>query len=161
MGTAYLILRWVHVVAAAAWFGEVVTINFVLVPAVTRLPKDQAPKVLHQIFPRIFKLASWLSATAVLTGIGLASKKYIANPEVLWTSTPGVLFSVGAVLGLLLTTFHFVLEPRLDGMICTAAEDDDTELSGRVLQLLKIVPRVGLGVMTTIVVTMMIGARGM
>ena len=38
MGTAYLILRWVHVVAAAAWFGEVVTINFVLVPAVNDHP---------------------------------------------------------------------------------------------------------------------------
>ena len=117
MATAYLALRWLHILAAAAWFGEVVTINFVLVPAVGRLPREQAPKVLFQIFPRIFKLASWLSATAVLSGIVLASKRYMAAPEVLWTTPSGLLFSLGATLGLLLTGFHFILEPRLDGMI--------------------------------------------
>ena len=161
MATAYLALRWLHILAAAAWFGEVVTINFVLVPAVGRLPRDQAPKVLFQIFPRIFKLASWLSATAVLSGTVLASKRYMASPDVLWTTPSGLLFSLGATLGLLLTGFHFILEPRLDGMICTAAEEEDAELSDRVMRLLKIVPRVGLGVITGIVWMMMVGARGM
>jgi len=161
MATAYLALRWLHILAAAAWFGEVVTINFVLVPAVGRLPRDQAPKVLFQIFPRIFKLASWLSATAVLSGTVLASKRYMASPDVLWTTPSGLLFSLGATLGLLLTGFHFILEPRLDGMICTAAEEEDAELSERVMVLLKIVPRVGLVVITGIVWMMMVGARGM
>ncbi len=161
MATAYIILRWVHILAAAAWYGEVVTINFVLVPAVSRLPKDQAPGFLVQIFPRIFKLASWLSATAVISGIALASQRYLPTPEILWTTTPGIVFSVGAVLGLLLTGFHFILEPRLDGMICAAAEEDDIELSQRVMRLLRLVPRVGLGVITGIVLAMMIGARGL
>jgi uncharacterized membrane protein len=161
MGTAYLVIRWIHVIAAAAWFGEVVTINFVLVPAVARLPKDQAPKILFQIFPRIFKLASVLSGTAVVTGIALAGQRYMDNPEVLWTTGPGILFSIGATLGLLLTGFHFILEPRLDGMICTAADEEDAELSERVMRLLKIVPRVGGLVMLAIIMSMMIGARGM
>ncbi len=161
MATALIALRWLHIIAAAAWFGEVVTINFVLVPAVHKLPREEAPKILVQIFPRIFKLASWLSATAVISGIVLAGKKYWGAPEVLWTTTPGILFSIGATLGLLLTIFHFVLEPRLDGMICTAAESDDIDLSDEVLRLLKLVPRVGLLVITGIVWMMMVGARGM
>lgn len=159
--TLYLALRWLHILAAAAWYGEVVTINFVLVPAVSRLPREQAPKVLFQIFPRIFKLASWLSLTAVISGTALASQKYLPNPEILWTTGSGRLFSLGVVLGLLLTGFHFVLEPRLDGMICTAAEAEDVELSERVMHLLKIVPRVGLCVITAIVWMMMVGARGL
>jgi uncharacterized membrane protein len=159
--TLYLAVRWIHVIAATAWFGEVVTINFVLVPAVAKLPRDQAPKVLFQIFPRIFKLASWLSATAVLSGLVLASDRYLPDYQVLWTTGPGRLFSVGATLGLLLTGFHFILEPRLDGMICTAAKEDDAELSDRVMRLLRLVPRVGLVVITTILWTMMVGARGM
>ncbi len=161
MATWYLALRWIHILSATAWFGEVVTINFVLVPAVSALPKDQAPRVLFQIFPRIFKLASWLSATAVLSGLGLASKRYLANPEVLWTTGSGILFSIGATMGILLAGFHFILEPRLDGMICTAAKEEDAELSDRVMHLLKVIPRVGLVVISTVLWTMMVGARGL
>lgn len=161
MTTAFIILRWLHIIVAAAWYGEVVTINFVLVPAVNRLPKDQAPKVLFEIFPRIFKLASWLSATAVISGILLAILKYKDMPEVMWTTTPGLMFSIGAILALLLTFVHFVLEPRLDGMICTAAASDDIELSDRVMWLLKLVPRVGLVVITLILWTMTVGAHGL
>jgi uncharacterized membrane protein len=161
MDNWYLVARWIHVIAATAWFGEVVTINFVLVPAVARLPREQAPKILFQIFPRIFKLASWLSATAVITGIALASARYLPNPQILWSTGPGLLFSFGATIGILLAAFHFLLEPRLDGMICTAMECEDIDLSDRVMHLLKIIPRVGLVVITTTLWTMMVGARGM
>ena len=161
MDTWYTVLRWIHVITAAGWFGEVITINFVLVPAVAKFPREQAPKILVEIFPRIFKLASWLAGTAVISGIVLASDKYWASPEILWTTGPGLLFSVGATLGLLLSGFHFLLEPRLDGMICSAAEEDDIDLSDRVMFLLRLIPRVGLGVMTVIVLSMMIGARGL
>jgi len=123
--------------------------------------RDQAPKVLFELFPRIFKLASWLSATAVTTGLILASERYLDNPSVLWTTSSGLLFSFGATIGILLTAFHFILEPRLDGMICTAAKADDVELSDRVLRLLRIIPRVGLVVITTTLWTMMVGARGL
>ncbi len=161
MATAFIVLRWIHLIAAAAWYGEVVTINFVLVPAVNRLPREQAPKVLFEIFPRIFKLASWLSATAVVSGIVLTTLKYRGTPELLWTTTAGILFSVGATLALALTFVHFVLEPRLDGMICTAANSQDIELSERVLWLLKLVPRVGLVVITLILWMMTVGAHGL
>ena len=32
MATLFTVLRWVHVLAGAAWFGEVVVVNLVLVP---------------------------------------------------------------------------------------------------------------------------------
>ncbi|MCB9760301.1 MAG: DUF4149 domain-containing protein [Alphaproteobacteria bacterium] len=157
----YLMIRWVHVIAATAWFGEVVTINFVLIPALVRLPRPEATRFLAAVFPIVFRLASVLSAVAVLSGATLAWQRYGATPEVLWTTTYGRLFSVGATLGLLLTGFHFVLEPRLDSMICTAAAKGDLELSDKVIRLLCVVPRVGLVVIGGVLLMMMIGARGM
>ena len=157
----YLAVRWVHVVAATAWFGEVVTINFVLVPVLTRLPREEAARFLVAVFPTVFRLASVLSATAVLSGIYLAWTRFSANPDVLWTTASGNAFLVGATLGVLLTGFHFLLEPRLDGMICGAAERGDLEMSDRVIRLLRVVPRGGLVVITGILWLMMVGARGM
>lgn len=157
----YLALRWLHIIAAASWFGEVVTINFVLVPAVRNLSSVDGSKMLVHIFPRIFKLASWLAATAVLSGLALATTRFYASPSVLWTTGSGIAFLVGATLGLLLTGFHFLLEPRLDGMICTAAEKGDLELSDRVIHLLTIVPRAGLVVIGSVLLLMMVGARGL
>lgn len=157
----YLAVRWLHVASTTAWFGEVVTINFVLVPVLARLPREDAARYLAAVFPMIFKLASVLSALAVLSGLTLGWSRFAGNPEVLWTTQSGAAFLAGGTLALLLTTFHFVLEPRLDGMICTAAEEEDFELSDKVIRLLRIVPRVGLCVIGGVLLLMMIGARGL
>ena len=158
--SGYIILRWLHIIAGTAWFGEVVTINFVLIPALLKMSRPDAADFLNQVFPRIFKLASVLAATTVTCGLAMGIERFGANPSVLWTTSSGLAFLVGGSLGLLLTTFHFVLEPRLDGMICLAAEQRDFEVSDRVVRMLKIVPRAGLGVITAILMLMMVGARG-
>jgi len=156
----YLAVRWIHVLAAASWYGEVVTINVVLVPMVARLEGSAQRAFLAGVFPRIFRLASWLSLTAVVTGAYLAWVRYGQDPSQLWTTLQGMVFLVGASLALLLTAFHFILEPRLDGMICTAHEHDDVAITDQVVRALRIVPRVGLLVITAIVVSMMVGSRG-
>jgi hypothetical protein len=46
-------------------------INFVLVPTLVRLGADKRGLFLAAIFPRIFRLASVLSLTVVLTGAAL------------------------------------------------------------------------------------------
>jgi uncharacterized membrane protein len=156
----YLAVRWVHVIAATSWYGEVVTINFVLVPVLAALPREEASRFLSAVFPVIFKLASWLSATAMATGLFLAWNRFASSPELLWTTFSGRAFTVGATMGILLTTFHFVLEPKLDGMICSARENNDLDLSDKVIRQLRVVPRVGLLVITIALMLMMIGARG-
>ncbi len=116
MVSAYVAVRWIHVMAATAWFGEVVTINFVLVPVLSRMPREEGAKFLAAVFPTIFRLASVLSATAVLSGGYLAWTRFSASPEALWTTWSGRSFLAGATIGLALTVFHFILEPRLDGL---------------------------------------------
>ena len=156
----YAVVRWIHIVAGAAWFGEVVTINFVLVPIVSRMSREDAAVFLKRVFPRIFKLASVLAATAVVCGLLMAYQRFGDQPELLWTTSSGRAFTIGGTLGLALTVFHFVLEPRLDGMICSAADTRDFEMSDRVVRMLRIVPRAGLLVITGIVLLMMVGTHG-
>lgn len=158
--SGFVALRWLHVGAGAAWFGEVVTINLVLVPAVLAMSATDQTATLAKLFPRLFRLASFLSATAVAAGLGLLFIRYQGHWGDLIHTGPGRTLLLGATLASALTAFHFVLEPRLDGMICTAADNDDFELTQQVLTALKIVPRVGLGVITGIVILMMIAARG-
>ena len=160
MPTWYMVVRWLHVISATAWFGEVVTINFVLVPAVSQLKDSAQAKFLAGIFPKIFKLASWLSGTAVITGGTLGYYRFRGDFSVLWTTTSGLCFLVGASLACVLAFFHFVLEPRLDGMICTAAENEDFEMTAQIARLLRIIPRAGGLVLLAAFVLMMIGAHG-
>ena len=86
---------------------------------------------------------------------------YQGNWGALVDTRQGIGLLVGLTLATLLTAFHFVAEPRLDGMICNARDEADIVLTDRVLGLLKIVPRVGLVVITTIVVLMMYTSHGL
>ena len=158
--TLYNALRWLHVGAGTAWFGEVATINLVLVPALLGMSQRDQAQLLARIFPRLFKLASWLSGTAVLAGCGLLYMRFSGSWSSLLTTSTGLCFVAGGTLATLLTTFHFVVEPRLDSMICTAAEREDFAVTDRVVHLLKVIPRAGFGVITAIVLLMMVGARG-
>lgn len=157
----YLAIRWIHVLAATAWFGEVVTINFVLVPVLSRMDAGPQTKLLASIFPRLFRLASYLSATALLSGFTLLYLRFSSDWSALLSTGQGHAFLTGITLGTLLTGFHFLVEPRLDGMICVAADKEDFEMTDKIVRALKIIPRVGLAVITTIVIMMMVGSRGL
>lgn len=155
-----IVVRWIHVIAATAWFGEVVTINFVLVPMLVRLRGAERTQMLASVFPRLFRLASYLAGTALATGLALFLNKFWGHWHLLWSTPIGLYTLVGACLGTMLAVFHFIVEPRLDGMICVAADNADFELTDKVVRVLRTVPRVGLGVITGAMILMMMGAHG-
>jgi len=64
----YIYARWIHVLAAAAWFGEVVAINFILIPSLSAFEGEERKNFLNTVFPRVFRMASILSATAAVSG---------------------------------------------------------------------------------------------
>jgi uncharacterized membrane protein len=151
------ILRWVHVLAGAAWLGEVVTINFVLVPALLKMKKGHRGIFIRQVFPRVFHLASFLSLTAILSGAGMS---YLLTGwrnlgELLGTRW-GFGILIGGSLGLALTLFHFLAESRLEPI---AARADEAEVE-KIMAVLKIVPRAGLVVILLVILLMMYAARG-
>ena len=156
----YLAVRWIHVFAAASWFGEVVTINFVLVPALRQLNMQQRARFLNTVFPRIFRLASVLSATTVVTGAVLFVKRVGLNVEAIFGSASATFLAIGAIMGLALTFFHFFMEPRLAKLCHIADAEGNDDVTDSVVSRLRVVPRGGLAFMSLIVLFMMLGARG-
>ena len=67
----------------------------------------------------------------------------------------------GALLGLLLTLFHFMMERRLEPQLEALDDDSSEEEVQSILRYLRIIPRIGLGVMILVFLLMMSGARGL
>jgi uncharacterized membrane protein len=151
------IVRWVHIISGVAWLGEVITINFVLLPVLLKMEKENRGPFIRQIFPRVFRLASILSVSAILSG---AFMSYLItgwkNLGSLLNTRWGIGILIGGSLGLALTLFHFLAESRLEP-VAVKADEADVE---KIISALKVVPRVGLGVIALVVVLMMYAARG-
>lgn len=155
------VFRWLHVGAGGAWLGEVVVVVFILVPIVTRATPDRRGWFLATVFPRVFRLASVLSATAVLAGglLWLASNDWHLNLGSLVSERRGLSILIGGTLGLGLTLFHFIAESKLEPMairVGSGEADDDT-----LVRRLTIIPRVGLGILVVVFGAMMYAARGL
>lgn len=153
-------LRWIHIATGAAWLGEVVAVNFVLVPVLLRANRERQRWMLATIFPRIFHLASWLAVPAVVFGalLNLAMTGWRIDWDLLLTTRWGLSIVIGGTLGLLLTLFHFLVENRIEKVV-TDTEASDEVLDG-VMSKLRIVPRYGLLVLVLVFGSMMYAARG-
>lgn len=162
MDTLFIVLRWIHVTAAAAWFGEVVAVNFILIPVVAQFQGEMRSKYVTAVFPRVFNLASVLSLTAVLTGLVLIYRRVGGDFSLLLESFSGKSLLFGAVLGTLLTLFHFFMENKLArkiGIVKKNTSDSPAELND-VHTKLKIIPRMGMLVITSVFIAMMIASHG-
>jgi len=154
-------VRWFHVFAAASWLGEVITINFVLVPALAKFSEEERSRFIAAVFPRVFRLASVLSFTTVASGATLFLLRFGTNWQAVWHTPFASFLAAGAVLGFLLTMFHFVMEPRLSKLIYAAKAAGNVAQSELIHSRLRVIPRAGLGVLAAIVFFMMVGARGL
>jgi uncharacterized membrane protein len=156
----YPYVRWIHVLAASAWFGEVVAINFILIPTLSSYQGEGRKSFLNDVFPRVFRMASILSATAAVTG-GLLLYHHVGfDLPSLAGSHWGRMILLGGGLGLLLTLFHFFMENHLARRVGVGCPDISSEQVEDVHGKLQIVPRVGLVVISTIFIVMMSAVRG-
>ena len=159
------VLRWIHILAGAAWLGEVVVVKFVLVPLLSHLEPNKRGWFLAAVFPRVFRLASIFSLTTILAGAALNLSLNGWQLDVallrLTSSRWGWRILAGGLLGLALTLFHFVAERRLEPHVLAAHEESDGEAFARILRHLQIIPRVGLGVLLLAFLLMMFASRGL
>lgn len=153
------ILRWVHILAGTAWLGAVTMVVFVLVPSVLKLSQTERGPFIETVFPRVFRLASVLSITAITAGIALYLERFDWQLRFspLVTGRWGWSILIGSSLALLLTMFHFFAEGRLAPHVKGAR---NTPVDRRVLTVLRFAPRVGLTVLVTVVILMAYAARG-
>jgi hypothetical protein len=128
----------------------------------SRIPLAERGRFLASAFPRVFRLASALAGMTLLAGVVLS---YMMTGwrqlDVILTNGRGIALVVGGLLGLLLGLFHFLAESRLEPRIQSASESRNEEEIEAISRLLRIIPRLGLGVMLAIFVSMMIAARGL
>lgn len=159
------LLRWIHVIAAAAWLGEVAVVCFLLVPVLARLDADKRTWFLATIFPRVFRLASVLSLTTVLAGAALNLSLNGWQVDValarLTSSRWGWGILVGGLLGLGLAVFHHVMEHRFEPHVLGTHDVPDDAAFAGIVRRLQIIPRVGLGVLVMTFLLMMFAVRGL
>ncbi|MDY0081707.1 MAG: hypothetical protein RBR74_00860 [Ignavibacteriaceae bacterium] len=159
MSEVYTTIRAIHILAAALWLGLVMVINFVILPVLSGLEGEFKRQVVKSIFPRIFILASVFSATVVITGLYLVYYLTNGNLEALLYGRWGISILIGSSLGILLTLFHFFLEGKLSKKISMGKHGDNQKLEEVHLKM-KIVPRVGLTILTVIFLLMINAAHG-
>lgn len=155
-----IILRWVHIISGAAWLGEVITINFVLVPALSKMNLRERRNFILRFFPRVFRLASLLSVTSIVAGLALSYAMTGWQFDLFLTGRWGMSIIAGGTLGLLLTLFHFFVESRLGSQIHRLNDDSRSDEVENITRFLRIIPRVGLGIIAIVFVLMMYAARG-
>lgn len=158
------VLRWLHILAGAAWLGEVLVVSFILVPVLGRLEIDKRGWFMAMIFPRIFRLATILSVTTILAGaalnLSLSGWRVDVALTILVSTRWGQSILIGGALGLGLTLFHLFIEHRLEPHVRNANEVIDDEAFADIMRRLRIIPRVGLGIIVLIFVLMMFAANG-
>jgi hypothetical protein len=115
----------------------VIAVVFVVVPALTRAEPAVRAWMLRNVFPRIFRI----------------------DPGALFGTRWGRSILVGGTLGLLLGLFHFFVEDRLENAAVRAG--DDPALDEGLVRRLRVIPRVGLGVLVVVIGSMMYAARGL
>jgi hypothetical protein len=152
--------RFVHVAAGVAWVGEVATVASVLFPALRRADEAGARVLLESVFPRVFRLATVLGGTALVSGAILAALTP-GGVDRLLGSTWGLRILAGGLLGAVLFGVHLFLEPRLERRLrARVAEGTGVAMDDGIdLRILLVAPRVGLLVLLTVIGLMAAAAR--
>ena len=152
------LFRWLHILAGLAWVGEVITINFVIVPALKSLPKADQSRFISAVFPRVFRLATTLALVSIIAGIVMSILQAGGSMPVLdLRSSRGIGIFGGGFLALLLLAFHLLVERRLKPLV---VGPDDKQVE-QIVRLLGIIPRAGLVVILTIALLMFFGSSGL
>lgn len=152
-------IKMLHIVAASCWLGEVVVINFIMLPSLAEYDKQGKSEMLVTVFPKLFRLASLLSAATVITGTALFWFYTKFNSEIIFIGKWKIIL-IGGTLGLLLTLFHFFLEARVTKILAPNEKNYNYENHALVYSRLKIIPRIGLLVIATVFFLMMAAEYG-
>lgn len=156
-------LRLLHVVAGVAWLGEVITINFVLLPALFKARGEERVMLLTTVFPYVFRLATVLGGLAVASGVGLLLAYTRLNLALLVQSRWGWFVLVGGTLGGLLYAFHLFQESGAERSLAShlimATEEGDPEAAVALIRRLAVFPRAGMVILATVIGLMVAAAH--
>lgn len=153
-------LRWIHVLAASIWLGEVVVINFIMIPLVSKSNFEDKKQIISNIFTKLFRMASILSLTTVVSGILLMGLYTNWDLTLLTEGRWGISILLGGIFASGLTLFHFFLEHKVTFLLSNEDREILNNNYALVYSRLKIIPRIGLVVISSIYLLMMFAVRG-
>jgi uncharacterized membrane protein len=157
------VLRLVHVVSAVSWAGEVLTVNFVLLPALFKARADDRAVLLHNVFPHVFRLATVLGGIAIVSGLGLLAWYTQLDLSRLVTTTWGWRILAGGALGGGLYVFHVVQESGMERSLASrlvfVTDSDSPAEAAPLLRHLALFPRVGSLILLVAIALMSAAAR--
>lgn len=154
----YLIIRAIHSIAASIWVGEVLVINFILIPALSKLQDNKRKEFMIRLFPKIFRMASFLATVVSISGIFMVYHLTNGKLENLLNGRWGLSILTGGSLGIILSIFHFYMANRLLKRISLGRMEHNDKLTDVYLKL-KIIPRMGMIIILTILVLMINAAH--
>ncbi|MGH2460758.1 MAG: hypothetical protein ACRDIY_18030 [Chloroflexota bacterium] len=160
---ALFVVRLAHVIAGVSWLGEVITINFVLLPALFGARDDDRQVLLSTVFPHVFRLATVLGGTAVASGFVLLLWFTSFHPLAALHSHWGWYIVVGGTIGAAVYAFHLFQESGAERSIAArltfVVDADDPRETRRMLKHLARFPRVGMAVLVVVVALMVCAAH--
>lgn len=135
MGTTIDVL---YTVLLAAWFGTVVAVNGVFIPALSSLSLEQKAQWIGWFFPRLFRTVTVAGGIIVFIGcIALFTGEQSSG-----------LGRISFLLILFLFVFHVVVERKLRPMALSFRKNIVNATVLRFYTYLRVVPRFGLCVIT-------------
>jgi uncharacterized membrane protein len=156
-------LRLVHVVAGVGWAGEVLTVNFVLLPALFKARADERVTLLQTAFPYVFRLATVLGGIAIVSGLGLLAWYTQLDFTRPVTTTWGWRVLAGGSLGGALYAFHVFQESGMERSLAAhlvfLTDHDDPHVAEPLLRHLALFPRIGIVVLLLVIGLMSAAAR--
>lgn len=161
MTETLFVVRFVHVVTGLGWLGEVLTVNFVLLPALARADPELRGRILGAIFPLVFRLATILAGLAIVSGAVVFWIMSDGNLGRLVDTTWGQRLLIGGLLAGPLFAFHLLQESRWEGSLARRLGTmcSDPAASDLILRRLRVIPRVGLAILVLAVFFMSAAAR--
>jgi uncharacterized membrane protein len=69
MDWAEVVAQWLHIFAGTFWFGGVLFTNFVMIPAIMRLPRDRQPEIIESVAGQAARLMPLMAGATIILGI--------------------------------------------------------------------------------------------
>jgi uncharacterized membrane protein len=153
MAELWYLIRLIHALAGIGWFGEVLTVSVVLVPALARASAADRVWLLALVMPRLFRLATVLGGTTLGSGLILVSWATQGHPVLLAQSAWGHRVLSGAVVGGALYAFHLLQEPSLERIVGRRLQrvGQEPEDMARLPWRLIWVPRIGTAILAVVI----------
>lgn len=153
-------VQWLHILAGTFWFGGILFSNFVVIPAVMRLPMDSQRSAAHLIGEQANRIIPWVAVATIVLGIVRGTVYGEVKDIAALSTTYGIEWLVGLVAAI--ATFAWgmwVLGPAAERMTASGPASSTAAEIGKV-RLFALLELLGFVVIFTTMILMHFASEG-